>query len=301
MRLALGPLLYYWPRSEVLAFYRDVLTWPVEIVYLGEVVCSRRHELRLTDWLDIASTLAAAGKEVVLSALALPESETDLRLLRRLIVESGHTVEANDMSAVQIAAGAKAPFVIGPHLNVYNGATLAALRACGAARWVAPVETSRQLLAQMQQCRPEGLATEVFAYGRLPLAFSARCFTARAHELPKDDCRFCCLEHPDGLLAETRDGEPLFAFNGIQTQSAKTYNLLPAVADLKSLGVDVVRVSPQSSASGEVIARFREVLDGALTWQQGYARLPHAAEARYCDGFWHGRPALEQVFGVLTR
>ena len=39
MKLALGPLLYYWPREAVLAFYREAAGWPVDCVYLGETVC----------------------------------------------------------------------------------------------------------------------------------------------------------------------------------------------------------------------------------------------------------------------
>jgi collagenase-like PrtC family protease len=40
-RIALGPLTYYWPRERVLDFYAQALAWPVDIVYLGETVCSR--------------------------------------------------------------------------------------------------------------------------------------------------------------------------------------------------------------------------------------------------------------------
>ena len=47
--LSLGPLQYYWPRQQTLDFYAAVAAMPVDIVYLGETVCSRRHELRLDD------------------------------------------------------------------------------------------------------------------------------------------------------------------------------------------------------------------------------------------------------------
>ena len=49
MQLSLGPILTYWPRAQVLRFYEDVAASQVNIVYLGEAVCSRRHELRLPD------------------------------------------------------------------------------------------------------------------------------------------------------------------------------------------------------------------------------------------------------------
>ena len=92
--------------------------------------------------------------------------------------------------------------------------------------WVMPLEMRHQDLAVVQAARPAGLQTEVFAYGRLPLAYSARCFTARHYNLPKDDCRFSCMEHPDGLPMRTREKEGFLVLNGTQTQSARVYNLL---------------------------------------------------------------------------
>ena len=198
-KLALGPILTYWPKETVFEFYQMVADSAVDIVYIGETVCSRRHELRLDDWLDVAELLASRGKEAVLSTQVLIESNAELTTLRKITGNGRYTVEANDMGAVHKVSG-EAPFVAGPHLNIYNAPTLALLASQGAKRWVMPVEIGRAQLEELRKDMPAGLETEVFAYGRMPLAFSARCFTARNRNLPKDDCRFSCIEHPDGLL-----------------------------------------------------------------------------------------------------
>jgi len=298
MRLALGPVLYYWPRDRLLAFYAEAAESPVDIVYLGEAVCSRRHEMRAADWLATARLLAKSGKEVVLSSQALIESESDLRALRRLADDGSLRVEANDMSAVSLLAG-RAPFVAGPHLNVYNARTLALLARLGADRWVAPVEMSRALLAGVAADRPAGLEIELFAYGRLPLAFSARCFTARHYNLQKDDCQFRCMDHPDGLLLRTGDRDPFLVLNGIQTQSARVYTLLGDLGSLAAAGADVVRVSPQAERTFDVVQTFRQALtglgDGRDDARAATTGLAPFMPAEPCNGYWHGSPGLEMV------
>lgn len=293
MQLTLGPLLYYWPKARLDAFHDAIAAVPVDRVYLGEAVCSRRHEYRTADWLDAAARLADAGKEVVLSSQVLMESESDLRALRRMVADGRFLLEANDMGAVHMLAG-RAPFVAGPHLNVYSRETLAFFVSLGATRWVPPFEMSRASLAAILAEKPEGVATEVFAYGRLPLAFSARCFTARHYDLPKDDCRFCCLEHPGGLELATREREPFLVLNGIQTQSYRVLCLADAVADMRTLGIDAVRLSPQPEQMNEVIVAFRAALDGAAP-SSVTALLASALPAPACNGYWHGRSGLDYV------
>ncbi len=290
MKLAVGPLLYYWPRAAVLEFYARIAESPADVVYLGEVVCARRHELRADDWIGLARDLATAGKEVVLSTQALLESEADVRAMRRAAGQPELPVEANEMGAVRARGGR--PFVAGPHLNVYNGATLAWLAELGAVRWVMPVELSRQALAGLQGERPAGIQTEVFAWGRLPLAFSARCFTARHHDLPKDGCEFRCIDDPDGLALATREGKPFLTLNGIQTQSAQVYDLSGAIDELRALGVDVVRLSPQSRGMTEVIDAFRGAIDGRSAPAEASRALAALAPAR-CNGYWHGVAGLD--------
>ena len=294
MKLALGPLLYYWQRDAVFNFYDAIAATPVDIVYLGEAVCSRRRELRLADWLTLAQRLRDAGKEVVLSTQVLIESGSDVTTLHKIAANGDFMVEANDMGAAHCMTG-QAPFVAGPHLNIYNAPTLRWMADLGIKRWVMPLEMGQADLALMQQTRPAGLETEVFAYGRMPLAFSARCFTARHRNLPKDDCQFSCIAHPDGLMMRTREGEGFLVLNGTQTQSARVYNLLPELAAMEKMGVDVVRISPQAQHTDEIIKLFHGVMTQSMSVDQAMQTMATLMPDQACNGYWYGKPGLDQL------
>jgi len=294
MKLSLGPILYYWPIDQVRAFYSEAKNWPVDIVYLGEVVCSKRRELRLLDWLKIADMLEAAGKEVVLSTLALLEAESELKVLQKICDNGDFKVEANDMAAVHLINSR--PFVAGPHLNIYNVSSLELMQETGAVRWVMPLELSAKTLGELQAQRPAGLETEVFAFGHMPLAFSARCFTARAHNVPKDQCELRCIDYPHGLPLQTQEDQELFTINGIQLQSGLPSNLLGEVDTLRELKVEVLRLSPQLEGMQQVVTAFDAARNGGQS--EAIDNLM-AAGTEWCNGYWHGEAGMLNVSAVL--
>jgi collagenase-like PrtC family protease len=297
--LTVGPVLYHWSRQALTQFYADVADSPADTVVLGEVVCSRRREYKTADWFSLAHELRQAGKEVVLGTQALIESEAELRTLRERCAQEDFIVEAGDASALRRLQGQR--FALSPHVNVYSREALQEHAELGAVRWVPPVELDIETIARINPLQApvrtpagEAVCTEIFAFGRMPLAFSARCFTARHHKLPKDECEFRCLSDPDGLLLKSTEGEDFLVLNGIQTQSAALQCLLDRAEALRAAGVSRLRLSPCAQGFMDVLslhhAVFRQGMDAAQALQELRALpLPGAL----VNGYALGRAGLE--------
>lgn len=285
MNISLGPLLYCWQKQQVIDFYQQVSTSQIPLVYLGEAVCSRRRELKWGDYLALAQMLKQAGKEVVISTLALIEAPSEYAELKRQVENGEFMVEANDMAAVYLAQEHKLPFVCGASINNYNRASLDILQRFGMQRFVMPVELSKTWLSQVIQEKPS-FEVEVLGHGYLPLAHSARCFTARHKQLTKDSCETICRQYSKGLLAQTQEQQPLLRLNGIQTQSAHCLDLRSEIATMAKMGVDVFRVSPSSM---ECIT-MADTLVTALKAPELSPYFPMGTEQ--CNGYWFGEAGV---------
>lgn len=291
VKLSLGPMLYHWPREDIFKFYLEMADTSLDIIYLGETVCSKRRSLGLGDWLDLADELVKAGKEIVLSSLVLIEAESELRSLERLCGNERFTIEANDMSAVNLLEKAGRPFVGGPALNLYNQYSIEVLAKAGMQRWVMPIELSGLTFQDICDQLPAGVKTEVFAYGRMPLAYSARCFTARAHNLSKDNCQLRCLDDSDGLLMKTREEQDFLVLNGIQTQSVHSFSLLSAEKTVPA-GIDVLRISPQSTKTSRIIDIFDRWLSSPEPINSLACELENYTPTGVCNGYWLGEAGM---------
>nr|WP_257390452.1 U32 family peptidase [Snodgrassella alvi] len=298
LALSLGPILFFWQKQQIVDFYQQIAGEPLATIYMGETVCSRRQELKVADWIDLARDVAASGCEVVLSSQVLLESESDLKRLRKLVEQEDFRVEANDLAAVRLLHAKGIPFVAGQALNVYNEQTLALMQSLGACRWVASIELAADKLAQMIAAVPD-MACEVFGWGKLPLAYSSRCFTARHYNLKKDSCEFKCLEHADGLPLYTREEQAFLTINGIQTMSAGCHSLLVRYQQLLAMGVRYFRISPQGLYMAEVIRLHQQVLAGTMAEKTALSELSRYAGGTLVEGYWQGRAGINQCEEVM--
>lgn len=290
-RLTLGPLRFNWPAERQRDFYfRIAEEAPVDVVYLGEVVCIKRAPFTAPIFPEVIERLVRAGKEVVLSTLALVSTDRELDMVRALVENGAHLVEANDLSALSLLQGRR--HAVGPLVNVYNEGTLAWLARNGACRVVLPAELPGTDIAGLARAVPE-VELEVQVFGRLPLAISARCYHARSRGLHKDGCRYVCAEDTDGMDVDTMDGEPFLAVNGTETMSHRCVNLIAHLPNLRAGGVGLFRLSPQDVDMVRVAAIFRAVLDGRMAPGVAIAALTDLVSfAPFADGFYRGVPGV---------
>lgn len=284
--LSLGPLLFNWSAARWRDFYARIADEaPVEFVYLGEVVCSKRQPF-FSDLLpDLIERLERGGKTVILSSLALPTLQRELRYCAAL-AEASQMVEANDVSVLPHLTGR--PHAIGPLISVYNEAAARLLIDGGARRIALPPELSMTSIAAIAGAA-EGAEIEVWAFGRIPLAISARCYHARLHERTKDSCQFVCENDPDGLRVDTLDDEKFLAINGVQTLSHTYGNLIFETHDLARIGVSTLRLSPHTCDMVAVARVFRDVLDDTCEPSRAMRLLRAIApDAAFSNGFTHG-------------
>jgi O2-independent ubiquinone biosynthesis protein UbiV len=300
MKLTVGPNQFFWKADAWAAFYEGLAKAPVDHVSVGEVVCSKRLPFYQARIADALAVLQAAGKTVALSSLALVTLKRERKMTADL-AEMGVEIEVNDLTALaHLPAGT--PFSIGPLVNVYNESTLRWLAGRGAVRVCLPPELPLDSIATLAAAaRDLGVEIEVWGYGRVPLAISGRCYHARLHARPKDNCQFACEDDPDGLSISTREGQPFLAMNGVQTLS-ESYACMALQADaLAQAGVTYLRLSPHTGDFGQVCTLFRDLLDGRIAGAEVAAALTaHTPSLRLSDGFVRGARGADWSGAVVA-
>lgn len=286
--LTLGPVLFLWePATWRDFYYRIADEADVDTVVVGEVVCSKRSHFHDALIGKVVDRLMAGGKQVRLASLALVTLERELQASHRLSRQRLE-VEVSELSAHAAMAGK--PHAVSPLVNVYNAATAKVLAARGATSICLPPELPASSIRAIVEGAPD-IRFEVFSFGRVPLAISARCAHARVKGNTKDNCKFVCGEDPDGLAVDTLDGQHFLALNGVQTMSSTVQCLITDVPELMSAGVSSLRLSPQVCDMARVAATFREVVGGRMDPSEGLLRLRDIhSSAEFSNGFLHGLP-----------
>ncbi len=295
-RLTLGPIAYHWSAERRRDFYARIADEaPVDEVYLGEVICSKRAPFQEADLPEIIDRLERAGKKVILSSLAEVMLKRERKATEDLAAMETPEIEINN--AAGLFARGQRPHRIGPFMNAYNEATIAWMAGQSATHICLPAEMPAPAIAvAARAARDLGLGVEVQVFGRASLAVSARCYHARAHGRTKDNCQFVCEADPDGMPLRTRDDRPILRVNGIQTQSESYVDLLPETARLVADGVTHLRLMPQAADMVAVARVFRDRLDGKASADDADARLAGlVGQVGLSNGFYHGAAGYRRI------
>jgi O2-independent ubiquinone biosynthesis protein UbiV len=295
MRLTVGPVLFNWPAEAWVDFYARIADEaPVDKVVVGEVVCSKRTPFFEDHIPGVVERLQRGGKKVVLASLALLTTVRERKMAAEMFADGALPVEIDDLTAL---AWARPGFEVGPLINVYNEGTIDFLAKKGATSICLPPELPYAAVATLGAAgAAKGVDIEVWAYGRVPLAISGRCYHARAHGLSKDSCQYVCANDEDGMEVDTLDGEAFLAVNGVQTMSRNYCSVIGDTDALAKANVRSLRLSPHVGDFVEVCRIFRDRVEGRLSAEEGIAKLAaNAPGVAFSHGFLMGKSGAERL------
>lgn len=300
-RLTLGPIPFHWSPAKKLDFYAEVADEaPIDTVYLGEVICSKRAPFFDQHYGDVADRLIRGGKTVVFSSLAEVMLKRERKAMQALAELDDYEIEINNAAGLLHIEGR--PHRIGQFLNVYNSETLNYFANRGATHFCLPVELPAASAALVAETAAElGVSIEVQVFGRASLAVSARCYHARAHGRTKDNCQFVCENDPDGMPLTTQNNQPFLRINGIQTLSHSYVNLVEDLPSMVDLGITDFRLMPQDVDMAPVANIFADALSGSIAPQAARESLDMLKlDVPFSNGFWHGLAGHRRI-AALSR
>lgn len=292
MKITLGPIPFLWDKERILSFYKEVSATPVSTVYLGEVVCSKRSVLGRDTIEALARMLSDAGKEVVVSTLGLITHRDELNFIESLC-SLPLSIEVNNIGVLNLCPD-KFRVIGGPHLSIYNAPAAKFLAGLGIRRIVFMPELSQQAIESLSLSVPS-VEKEIIAFGNLPLAFSWRCYTARALNLSKTNCAIVCNKYPSGMPLDTMEGMPLFNINGTQLMSEKKVCMIEQIDILRSFGIGHLRIIPQEHHTSDIVELFNKVITGDFSVPAAFEALKRFAPAGVSNGWFYGRAGWEYV------
>jgi collagenase-like PrtC family protease len=294
LRLSLGPILFFWSAERVADFYAGIADEaPLDLVYLGEIVCSKREPFLRDRMPAIADRLRRGGKEVCFSTLQLITANREREMIARQVRASPTPVEINDPAALAYLDAAQR-FRGGPFLNVYHESTVDVLVRLNAISLCFPPDLSideASLLAR--HAGRSGVESEMWAFGRIPLGNSSRCYRARLEGLGRENCQFVCGREPDGLTVEAVDGGGFVTINGTQTMSHSYRNLAGRIEAIAGTELSFLRLSPQDCDMAAVAKIFSDRVEGHIEGPAAMARLTAiCAPVPFSNGLAFGGPAF---------
>jgi len=285
LSLTLGPVLFNWQLEKWRDFYYRIADEaPIDLVVLGEIVCSKRAPFFTPLIPDVLERLKSGGKTVILGSPILVMNKRERSAVRELS-EVGYPVEANDTTALQSLQDG--PFTVGPFINIYNEATRVFFEKAGATR----ISLNGELPLTSIKAITNGASVpiEVFAFGRMPLAISARCYHARSYGLTKYSCQYVCAKDTQGMDVGTIAGQPFVTVNGVQTLSHTVHSAISDIDTLRGAGVSALRLSPQDCDMIKVTTLFHQVLAGHIDKEKAVIELQGLVGGiPMSNGFLHG-------------